>query len=44
MTDETYQQILYLEALRDELDDEHITRAEAVEIIEDAIKSLRKNG
>lgn len=44
MTDEIQGQILWLEALRDELDDGSITVAEAVKIIENAADALRKNG
>lgn len=43
MSDETFNQILWLESLRDELEDENLTVAEAIEVIEDAIKALRKN-
>ncbi len=44
MSDETYNQILWLESLRDELADGNITVEQAIEILENAANALRKNG
>lgn len=44
MTNETYNQILWLEALIDELEDGNVTVEEAIAILKTAAKNLRKNG
>jgi len=44
MTNETYNQILWLEALIDELEDGNVTVEEAIAILRAAAKNLRKNG